>query len=54
MTFLTWLVTLVLLAPSPEFRFTHDRCNYDGDRFYQLCGGLYQRPETWACIEVPL
>lgn len=31
-----WLLTIALLSLSPQFRFTRDRCNYDGERFVQL------------------
>jgi hypothetical protein len=48
-----FLVTLALLWPLPQFRFTRDRRNFDGERFTELCGGLYQQPYTWACVEIP-
>jgi hypothetical protein len=47
-----FVVTFVLLSLSPEFRFAHDRRECDGERYVELCAGLYQRPETWACVEV--
>lgn len=49
---LTWLLTIMLLALQPQFVFRHDRRNFDGYRYVELCGGLYQQPYTWACIEV--
>jgi hypothetical protein len=52
MTALTWLITIALLALSPQFVFRHDRRNIDGERYVELCGGLYQRPETWVCVEI--
>lgn len=52
MTAITWLITVALLALSPQFRFTHDRRSFDGERYVSMCGGIFQRPETWACIEV--
>lgn len=51
MTVLVWLITIALLAVSPSFRCTSDRRQFDEERYTELCGGLYQRPETWACIE---
>lgn len=51
--FLTWLVALALLSLQPRFCFTHDRRNFDGDRYVEFCGGIYQQPYTWVCVEVP-
>lgn len=50
---ITWLVTVGLLSLHPDCCFTRDRRNMDGHRYVELCAGLYQRPETWACVEVP-
>jgi len=47
-----WLITGGLLALNPEFRCSRDRRSFDGERYVELCGGLYQKPETWACLEV--
>lgn len=49
---ISFVVTLVLLSLSPEFRLRHDRRECDGERYVSICAGLYQRPETWTCIEV--
>lgn len=54
MTVISWLVSVVLVSLSPQVRYRRDVCNYDGDRFVSLCAGLYQIPESWSCIEVPL
>jgi hypothetical protein len=47
-----FLLHLATLCLSPEFRFTHDRREADGERYTEICGGLYQRPTTWECVEV--
>lgn len=49
---LTFLLTAILLSPLPEFRTTMDRRSFDGERYTEYCIGLYQRPLTWACVEV--
>jgi hypothetical protein len=49
---ISFLVTLAMLWPSPDFRFRYDRRAFDGERYVEFCAGLYQRPETWACVEV--
>lgn len=54
MTAFLFVLHVVLMALSPQSRFSRDVCNYDGDRFVSLCAGLYQIPETWTCLEVPL
>lgn len=52
MSAVAWLITIGLLALSPECRFTHDRRSFDGERYVELCAGLYQKPVTWACMDV--
>jgi hypothetical protein len=47
-----FLFTLVLLWPSPDFRLRYDRRECDGERYVSICAGLFQRPETWTCVEV--
>lgn len=54
MIVLEFILHVILTATSPQARFTRDLCNYDGDRFVSLCAGLFQIPESWTCIEVPL
>ena len=54
MTFAAFILHVILTALSPQARFTRDVCNYDGDRFVQVCAGLFQIPESWLCLEVPL
>lgn len=50
---LAFLVTILLLSLHPDFRLSVDRRERDGERYGVVCGGLYQRPETWTCLEVP-
>lgn len=50
---LTFLLTFLLLSPLPDFRTTADLRSFDGERYTEFCVGLYQRPFTWACVEVP-
>lgn len=52
MTAIGWLFALLLLALSPEYRCRIDRRNYDGERVTVWCGGLFQKTETWVCVEV--
>ncbi len=52
MNTLTWPLVVALLSLSPEFRCTHDRRESDGERYMSACGGLYQIPESWTCVEV--
>jgi hypothetical protein len=49
---IAFILHLATLCLSPEFRFTHDRRSSDGERYTEICGGLYQRPTTWECVEV--
>jgi hypothetical protein len=49
----SFLLHLATLCLSPEFRFTHDRREADGERYTSVCAGLYQRPTTWECLEIP-
>lgn len=51
---IAWLLQLMPLVVQPDFCFTSDRRNYDGDRFTEYCGGLYQKTATWRCLEVPI
>lgn len=48
-----WLIAVGLLSLFPDFRCSHDKRQFDGERYTEICGGRYQQPETWACIEVP-
>lgn len=50
---IAFLLTALLLCPLPDFRTTADRRTFDDERYTEFCVGLYQRPETWACVEVP-
>lgn len=52
MTALTWLITIALLALSPQFRFAVDKRESDGERYVSVCGWLYQRPWTLACVDI--
>jgi hypothetical protein len=52
MTTLAWLATMAMLCLSPHFVCTSDKRHIDGERYTTTCGGLYQRPETWSCVEV--
>ena len=52
MNILTWPLVIVLLALSPEFRCSSDRRESDGERYTSVCAGLFQRAETWTCVEV--
>jgi hypothetical protein len=52
MSVVIWLLTIALLALSPQFRLRHDRMSFDGERFVSMCAGWYQVSETWACVEV--
>lgn len=51
--FVSFLAAAVLLAMQPRVCFTHDARNFDGYRYTEYCVGLFQRPETWVCVEVP-
>lgn len=53
MQLIVWLITVGVLALQPDFCFTVDRRNFDGEKYTELCGGLYQKTRTWTCIEVP-
>lgn len=50
---LHFLLSVLLLSASPQVRYSKDRREFDGERYTEYCVGLFQRAETWACIEVP-
>lgn len=50
---IAFVVTIALLSLSPDFRFSVDRRECDGYRYTEICGGLFQQPTTWTCLEVP-
>lgn len=54
MTAFAFILHVLLVATSPQARFSRDVCNYDGDRFVQLCAGYFQITESWVCVEVPI
>ncbi len=45
------MTALSFLAAQPGFTVRVDRCPYDR-RVTHVCGGIYQKTETWVCIEV--
>lgn len=47
-----FLISALLLSFSPDVRYSKDKRNYDGYHYTEYCVGLYQRPETWVCVEV--
>lgn len=52
MTVITWLIAIAMLALCPQFHCVADRRDIDGDRYVEICGWIFQRPETSACLEV--
>jgi hypothetical protein len=53
MTTLIWLVTIALLALSPQFRIVADKRESDGERYVTVCAYVRLRPATMACLEWP-
>ena len=46
-----FLITIALLALSPQFRIVADKRESDGERYVSVCGWLYQKPWTMSCLE---
>lgn len=51
---LLWLLCALLYAGNPLADYDYDRRESDGYRYDVYCVGLYQRPETMRCVEVPV
>jgi hypothetical protein len=49
---IVFIVTAALLWPLPSFRVRVDRRESEGERYVSACVGVFQRAETWACVEV--